>query len=190
MIACCRNDVLTHFHLPVPSRALLTGFVAAVLAFIFLQLADEVGEGDTHGFDMMLMQAAQSLRAAHPWLTDVMRDLSGLGSTSVLALFTVSAVGYVALVSSPTAALLLAILVGLSRVGLGVHWATDVLGGWAFGCAWAIAWLLIARFWQARSPTAQEGRAHIDGGGAAHIPVQAGARIGVDHGHRGPRRGD
>lgn len=44
------------------------------------------------------------------------------------------------------ASALLALLVGISRVLLGVHWATDVLGGWAFGAAWAMAWLLLARF--------------------------------------------
>ncbi|MCJ0764964.1 phosphatase PAP2 family protein [Variovorax terrae] len=202
-------------------RPLLAGLAALLLAVVFILLADEVTEGDTRGFDTSLLYAAQALRADHPWVAEVMRDLSGLGSTVVLTVFTVAACGYLALVGARMVSALVAmsilsaaalvslfktlfgqlrpgaafaeflasglsfpsghasmsavvfltfgallasrhsrprerwyilgaatgltLLVGLSRVALGVHWASDVLGGWAFGTAWAVMWLLVAR---------------------------------------------
>ena len=35
-------------------------------------------------------------------------------------------------------AILLALLIGTSRVMLGVHWPSDVVGGWAFGLLWVM----------------------------------------------------
>jgi len=203
-------------------NALLFGLVAVLLLLAFVVGGAEVMEGDTHSFDLYLLQGALSLRASHPWLAAIMRDFSGLGSTAVMTLFTVITVGYLALISARATALLvatsvitgavfvqflkagfgrlrpdvsfaeliapglsfpsghasmsaivfltlgaliastrsrvperlyilataalMAMLVGISRVLLGVHWATDVLGGWAFGAAWAMAWLLLARY--------------------------------------------
>lgn len=41
-------------------------------------------------------------------------------------------------------AVAIAVLVGLSRIYLGVHWPSDVLAGWALGGFWAVACWLVA----------------------------------------------
>lgn len=42
-------------------------------------------------------------------------------------------------------AILLSLLIGTSRVMLGVHWPSDVVGGWAFGMLWVLLTLRLAQ---------------------------------------------
>ena len=46
--------------------------------------------------------------------------------------------GWIAKIYFLSVALLLAMLVGISRVYLGVHYPSDVLAGWAAGSLWSI----------------------------------------------------
>lgn len=54
------------------------------------------------------------------------------------------------------AALLLTMLVGFSRVYLGVHWPSDVLAGWMLGAGWAALWWVLANLLGARENLSQK----------------------------------
>lgn len=43
-------------------------------------------------------------------------------------------------------AMILTLLIGVSRIYLGVHWPSDVMAGWAAGAVWALGCWLIARW--------------------------------------------
>jgi undecaprenyl-diphosphatase len=45
-------------------------------------------------------------------------------------------------------AVVLSVIVGCSRVYLGVHWPTDVLAGWCVGAGWALVWWGVALAWE------------------------------------------
>jgi undecaprenyl-diphosphatase len=102
-------------------RRLLVGFVlVAMLLLGFGLLASEVVEGDTKAFDERILRffrapADPLLPAGPAWLKDAMRDITALGSTSVLTIIVVGAAGYLAVSGLRHAAAMV-----LSSVGLGV----------------------------------------------------------------------
>lgn len=87
---------------------LLAGLSVVLLLLLFALLAGEVFEGGTRSLDTLLLQAAQRYRAAHPHFGEVMRDLSGLGSTVVLSFLVITALAYLVLLSARRTALLVA----------------------------------------------------------------------------------
>ena len=70
------------------------------------------------------------------------------------------------------AAIFLTLIIGISRVYLGVHWPSDVLAGWCVGASWAALCSLVARTLQ-RSHKIEE---PVSNG------VQKGPPIGVEEG--------
>ena len=205
---------------------LILGLMLAAIAvntWIFIEVAEEVVEGETQAFDELVLKALRdpqdlSAPAGPEFLAKVARDITALGSIAVLLIVTFTVVGYllfarqwnwagvvatasiggmlltwllkdlferarpdvvphldvVTSYSFPSGhsmisavvyltlgammarlarrrriklyclavALLLAFLVGLSRVYVGVHYPTDVVAGWSAGMTWAgICWL-------------------------------------------------
>ena len=59
-------------------------------------------------------------------------------------------------------AIVATILVGVSRVYLGVHWPTDVLAGWTAGTGWALLCWLLARWLQLHGAIENEHGATIN----------------------------
>jgi undecaprenyl-diphosphatase len=204
---------------PLISLATLSFF-----AWVFVEIAGEVIEGDITRFDRMLLMALRS--AGDPsdpigprWFEEAARDITGLGGHAVLTFVTLAAIAYLVMTGKRHAALLvlvavgggmllstmlklgfarprpdlvphgvrvytasfpsghamlsavtyltlgallarvepsrrakafllglailLTVLIGMSRVYLGVHWPSDVLAGWCGGAAWAaLCWFV------------------------------------------------
>lgn len=105
-------------HVELGLAALLAIAAAAVLAFV--AIADEVIEGETHGFDEAVLLA---LRApgdpadplGPPWVEEMARDLTALGGTGVLTFLTLAAAGLLVLQRRRGTALYL-----LGAVGSGI----------------------------------------------------------------------
>jgi undecaprenyl-diphosphatase len=205
--------------------------VVACGLWAFVGLAEEVMEGETHGFDSRIILAMRHAGdPAQPigpyWLPAFARDVTSFGSSFGLIFIAAAVIGWLLMSRKPHAALLLtaalagatalanimkyafgrprpelvahqaqvftssfpsshalvsttvyltlgviamryaptrrlkiyvmsvaillAVLIGLSRVYLGVHWPTDVLAGWALGAVFASLIWLVALWLQRR----------------------------------------
>ena len=211
--------------------------LAAAAVYAFVELVDEVMEGESRAFDEWILRALRSPDdPAQPlgpwWLQTMFVDITSLGGTTVVTLITLAVLGYLMIDGKRAAALLvlisvaggaalssalklgfdrprpdlvahlvevqtlsfpsghamvsaviyltlgallaqvqarnhlkvyilvvavvLTLLIGISRVYLGVHWPTDVIAGWCAGAAWAIGCWVIAAWLQARGKIEQQ----------------------------------
>lgn len=210
--------------------------VIVVTGWLVAELADEVLEGTTQRYDEWVLRALREPGSTTDplgpeWFEDMWRDITALGSGTVLTLVTAGCAGYLLMrgrrrmlvllvvatvggllvslllknlfarprpefaapdtyvltASFPSGhsmlaaivyltlgvllartsdryryklyfvlmALLVTILIGLSRIYLGAHYPTDVLAGWSIGLIWALACWLVAYFLQKRGAIEQ-----------------------------------
>ena len=221
-----RTDEKTNLPLLTP----LLGCVVLVLTFLIIAVA--VSQDLTARFDRGVLLAFRkagdpSLPLGPAWVTDMVRNITALGSYPLLVFFTLASVGYLVLDRKRNAAVYvlgavgggmvlsqglklffarprpdvvpalvdtftssfpsthavlsavvyltlgallakieattpairryflglaigLTVVIGLTRLYLGVHYPTDVLAGWCIGAAWAIAAWTLALFLQRR----------------------------------------
>lgn len=105
-------------HAALEHRGLLA--VLATIAgglWAFIELADEVLEGETHAVDTAILVALRtpgdlSDPIGPGWLEEMLRDFTALGGTGVLTLLTLAVIGFLLVARAPRVALAVALAVG------------------------------------------------------------------------------
>ena len=89
-----------------------------------------------------------SIRAVRVFTTSFPSGHATLSAITYLTIGALLARTYPSLTMSlyfMSLAIFLTVLIGLSRIYLGVHYPTDIFGGWCIGAAWAMGcWVLMA----------------------------------------------
>ncbi|MET7773026.1 phosphatase PAP2 family protein [Nocardia sp. NPDC005366] len=109
----------------------LTAVGASILTFAGKRL---IGRSRPPAVDRIAFESSLSYPSGH-----------SLGSIAVIGIVVVALVPRLhrtaARLAAITAAVVFVVAVGISRVYLGVHWPTDVLGGWSIGALWILVCL-------------------------------------------------
>ena len=100
----------------VELEVVATIFIVAASSFLFLKLVSEVREGETRAVDEAILLALRDpADPSNPigprWVEIMFRDVTSLGSPSVLALVTIAAIGYLWLENERGTALFLLVAI-------------------------------------------------------------------------------
>lgn len=103
-----------------------------------------------HGFDRPRPDLEHAAQVFSPSFPSGHATLSAVTFLTLGGLLTRANLDWRVKVYFLTVAILLTILVGMSRVYLGVHYPSDVLAGWCVGTAWALLCWAVTFYLQAR----------------------------------------